>query len=88
MHVMLPHQSAESLFVSLQRFRKTGPNKHFRLEVAAALPSDFVTLCKDAGIPLDTWDITGGLFVDGEPAGHEIPDLDGKWLKPSHRTIR
>ncbi|KAH0834154.1 pseudouridine synthase [Lanmaoa asiatica] len=70
------------------RFRKMGPNKHFRLEVAAALPSDFVTLCKDAGIPLDKWDTTGGLFVDDEPAGHAIPDLDGKWLKPSHGTTR
>jgi len=56
--------------------------------VAAALPSDFVTLCKDAGIPLDKWDISGGLFVDGEPAGQEIPDLDGKWLKSSLRMIR
>ncbi|KAF8439877.1 pseudouridine synthase [Boletus edulis BED1] len=70
------------------RYRKTGPNKHFRLEVAAALPSDFVTLCKAADIPLDEWDITGGLFVDGKPAGHEVPDLDGKWLKSNHRMIR
>ncbi|KAF9231512.1 pseudouridine synthase [Melanogaster broomeanus] len=71
----------------LSRFRKTGPNKHFRLEIAAALPGDFVTLCKDAGIPLSDWDVTGGVFVDGEPAGDEIADLGGRWLRPRHHAI-
>ncbi|KIK93591.1 hypothetical protein PAXRUDRAFT_828804 [Paxillus rubicundulus Ve08.2h10] len=70
----------------LSRFRKAGPNKHFRLEVAAALPGDFVTLCKDTGIPLKEWDVSGGMFVDGEPAGDEITDLDGRWLRPRHHT--
>ncbi|KAF9232653.1 hypothetical protein BU15DRAFT_54783 [Melanogaster broomeanus] len=50
------------------RCHKTGPNKHFRLEVPAALPGNFVTLCKDAGRRLSDWDVIGGVFVYGEPA--------------------
>ncbi|KIJ64315.1 hypothetical protein HYDPIDRAFT_133047 [Hydnomerulius pinastri MD-312] len=73
--------------LSLTRFRKTGPNKRFRLDIAAALPGDFVSLCKDVGIPLNNCDVSGGLFIDGEPAGSEILDLEGKWLRPTHRTL-
>ncbi|KAH7882719.1 pseudouridine synthase [Phlebopus sp. FC_14] len=70
----------------LSRYRKTGSNKHFRLEIAVALPRDFVAICRSVDIPLDKWDLSGGLFVDGEPAGMEITDLDGKWLVPGQHT--
>ncbi|KAH7919460.1 pseudouridine synthase [Leucogyrophana mollusca] len=67
--------------ISLSRYRKSGPSKHFRLGIAAPLPRDFVAICKDASIPLDKLDITGGLFVDNEPVAEEVADVEGRWLK-------
>lgn len=68
----------------MQRYRKTGTKRHFRLGITAALPGDFVSMCNDLGIQLDPMDISGGLCVDGVPVGGNstIEDLQGKWLRP------
>ncbi|EGO02906.1 hypothetical protein SERLA73DRAFT_165833 [Serpula lacrymans var. lacrymans S7.3] len=71
--------------ISLNRYRKSGPSKRFRLGITAPLPKDFVKICADTGIRLDSKDISGGLFIDGEPVGEEIPDIEGKWLRHAAR---
>ena len=63
-----------------QRYRKAGPSKHFRLGIGAPLPKDFLTICQDAGIPLDPTYVNGGLYVDGQGVDH-VPDLEGRWLR-------
>ncbi|KAL4073853.1 pseudouridine synthase [Scleroderma citrinum] len=69
----------------LSRFRKAGTKKHLRLGITAALPGDFVSMCKDLGIQLDPKDVSGGLCVDDQPvSGGSIEDLQGKWLRPWH----
>ncbi|KAH7907655.1 pseudouridine synthase [Hygrophoropsis aurantiaca] len=67
--------------ITHSRYRKSGSSKHFRLGIAAPLPRDFVTICKDAGIPLDNLDIQGGVFVDGEQVDDTVADVEGKWLR-------
>ncbi|OJA14457.1 hypothetical protein AZE42_06746 [Rhizopogon vesiculosus] len=66
--------------LTLSRYKKTGPSKHFRLGIGAPLPRDFLTICRDAGIPLDPTYVDGGLFVDGQGVD-DIPDLEGRWLR-------
>ncbi|KAI6040264.1 pseudouridine synthase [Pisolithus marmoratus] len=69
--------------ILVQRFKKVGTNKHIRLGIAAALPTDFVAICNDAGIQLDPMTVSGGLFVNDEPlSGYEIEGLEGKWMRP------
>ncbi|KAG6331756.1 hypothetical protein ID866_7330, partial [Astraeus odoratus] len=73
--------------LTLSRFRKTGSNKHLRLGIGVALPGDFVSVCRDAGIQLDPLDVAGGLFVDGQHIhGSSIEDTEGKWLQPLRHT--
>ncbi|KAJ8586245.1 pseudouridine synthase [Rhizopogon salebrosus TDB-379] len=66
--------------LTLSRYRKAGPSKHFRLGIGAPLPKDFLTICKDAGIPLDPTYVDGGLYVDGQGVD-DVPDLEGRWLR-------
>lgn len=67
----------------IQRYRKAGPSKHFRLGIGAPLPKDFQSICKDAGIPLDPAYVDGGLYIDDQGVD-DVPDLEGRWLrKPS-----
>ncbi|OAX37834.1 pseudouridine synthase [Rhizopogon vinicolor AM-OR11-026] len=66
--------------LTLSRYKKTGPSKHFRLGIGAPLPRDFLTICRDAEIPLDPTYVDGGLFVDGQGVD-DIPDLEGRWLR-------
>ncbi|KAI6040262.1 Na+ dependent nucleoside transporter C-terminus-domain-containing protein [Pisolithus marmoratus] len=69
--------------IPVQQFKKVGTNKHIRRGIAVALPTDFVTICDDAGIQLDPMTVSGGLFVDDEPSGgYEIGDVEGKWMRP------
>jgi hypothetical protein len=67
-------------YTRTQRYRKAGPSKHFRLGIGAPLPKDFLTICKDAGIPLDPTYVDGGLYVDGQGVD-DVPDLEGRWLR-------
>ncbi|KAG2337805.1 pseudouridine synthase [Suillus weaverae] len=66
--------------LTLSRYRKTGPNKHFRLRIGAPIPKDFLAICRDAGIALDHVYVDGGLSVDGQHVG-DVPDLEGRWLR-------
>jgi len=68
--------------LSIFRYKKSGPNKRFRLGVAAPLPDDFAKVCADLDITLDQQVLQGGVFVDNETTtdGH-IPDVDGHWMK-------
>ncbi|KAG0699617.1 pseudouridine synthase [Suillus ampliporus] len=66
--------------LTLSRYRKTGPGKHFRLGIGAPLPKDFLAVCRDAGIPLDHTYVDGGLSLDGQHVG-DISDLEGRWLR-------
>ncbi|KAG2051141.1 pseudouridine synthase [Suillus hirtellus] len=66
--------------LTLSRYRKTGPQKHFRLTIGAPIPKDFLAICRDAGIPLDHIYVDGGLSVDGQHVG-DVPDLEGRWLR-------
>ncbi|KAG1761296.1 pseudouridine synthase [Suillus occidentalis] len=69
--------------LTLSRYRKSGPNKHFRLRIGAPIPKDFLVICRDAGIALDHVYVEGGVSVDGQHVG-DVPDLEGRWLrKPS-----
>lgn len=69
--------------LTLSRYRKSGPNKHFRLRIGAPIPKDFLVIVRDAGIALDHEYVDGGVFVDGQNVG-DVPDLEGRWLrKPS-----
>ncbi|KAG2357464.1 pseudouridine synthase [Suillus spraguei] len=69
--------------LTLSRYRKTGPNKHFRLRIGAPIPKDFLTICRDAGISLDRIYVDGDLSIDGRHVDN-VPDLEGRWLrKPS-----
>lgn len=66
--------------LTLSRYRKTGPQKHFRLTIGAPIPKDFLTICRDARIPLDHIYVDGGLSVDGQHVA-DVPDLEGRWLR-------
>lgn len=69
--------------LTLSRYRKSGPNKHFRLRIGAPIPKDFLVICRDAGIALDHVYVDGGVSVDGQYVD-DVPDLEGRWLrKPS-----
>jgi len=68
--------------VSFFRYRKSGPNKRFRLGITAPLPKDFLKLCSDMTLPLAQDDVKGGLFVDGVRVTEgEVPDLGGRWIQ-------
>lgn len=66
--------------LTLSRYRKSGPNKRFRLRIGAPIPKDFLVICRDAGIALDHIYVDGGVSVDGQHVG-DVPDLEGRWLR-------
>ncbi|KII90185.1 hypothetical protein PLICRDRAFT_138716 [Plicaturopsis crispa FD-325 SS-3] len=63
--------------ISLFRYMKSG--RRVRLEVVAPLPADFIQMCHELDIPVDSGEVKGGLFADGVQA-REIAELDGRWL--------
>ncbi|KAF8637100.1 hypothetical protein AX17_003005 [Amanita inopinata Kibby_2008] len=67
---------------SFFKYKASGSHKRFRLGVRAPPPQDFLRICADTQINLNSIDIRGGLFVDGEPVQDgRIPDVDGYWYK-------
>ena len=65
----------------LQRYRKDRRPKQFRLGVMAPLPAYFVELCRRFEIPLEEKFITGGVYIDEEPATtRALENIGGKWL--------
>lgn len=71
--------STDTLFVIIQRFRRTGTPKRLNVTLCAPLPRDFTELCIRAGIEVPQQLVEGGLLVDGHPT-REIPDVDGIWV--------
>ena len=64
----------------LQRYRREGLRKRFRLTISAPLPADFIKICRDLNLDLPEDVIQGGTFIDGERLeGEEIPGVGGRW---------
>lgn len=72
---------SSQLLIAVQRYKKIGPNKRFRVGVTSPLPSDFLKICVDMGFAakLDKREVIGGLFADNVPC-QDLPDVEGKWL--------
>ncbi|KAJ6626912.1 pseudouridine synthase [Mycena sp. CBHHK59/15] len=71
--------------ISFFRYRPTGGNKQFRIRMIAPLPSDFAQICSEAGIPVNEYERSGGLFMSGRGSERhvengEIPDVNGYWI--------
>lgn len=67
---------------SLQRYRRTGPSKRFRLGITAPLHPHFVDACKTLEIPVPEEYLQGGVYVDGERAeGGVVEGVDGQWIE-------
>ena len=66
----------------LQRYRREGLRKRFRLTISAPLPADFIEICRDLNLDLPEDVIQGGTFIDGERLeGEEIPGVGGRWAR-------
>ncbi|KAJ7071395.1 pseudouridine synthase [Mycena amicta] len=77
------HASQLSFF----RYRRSGPDRRFRLRIVAPIPNDFDQLCKEARIPLGDLEKKGGLFMRSKE-DHEYEEVsngrigiqDGCWM--------
>jgi len=66
--------------MSFFKYRAAGPHKRFRLGVCAPLPRDFLKICADTRINVDSLRVQGGLFVDEEVVKDgKIPEVEGYW---------
>jgi len=67
--------------LSLFQYKASGPKKRFRLGISAPLPADFIKICVDSGIPLDSAQVNGGIFIDGVLVEDgKVPELGGSWM--------
>jgi hypothetical protein len=77
-----------SLIALLQRYRRSGGKKRFRIRLIAPLPYDFVRICSEARILVNDYEQGGGLFVSESGnendyqhvVNGEIPDVNGYWI--------
>jgi hypothetical protein len=98
----LAHTGAYSISISMntaflrsgyccyqQRYRRTGPQRRFRLGITAPLPPLFVALCHAFEMPIPEGYVRGGVYIDGVRVmseGGAIPELEGRWLRPAYHT--
>ncbi|KAF8346654.1 pseudouridine synthase [Amanita rubescens] len=65
---------------SFFKYRVSKPHKRFRLGVSAPVPRDFLKICADTQINVNSLCVKGGLFVDGEPAEDgKVSAVEGYW---------
>ncbi|PFH47445.1 hypothetical protein AMATHDRAFT_6747 [Amanita thiersii Skay4041] len=71
--------------LSFFKYRPSGPHKRFRLGIRAPLPEDFVRICTNAQISLNSISIEGGIFVNGNfVQDGRVSEVGGYWYKYKH----